>query len=115
MNANPSLVDLGDFQSRSLRIYKARERAREDFQTQGLAEADAEHDYRKQKAAALLAYRNHSKGVTEAEILAEGDVADHRKARDRAHVLRKSAEFRIAELERNAASLRTEATLSEDI
>ncbi len=54
--------------------------------------------------------------MAESEILAEGDerVAGHRLARDTAHVLRRAAEQRWAELERNAASLRVEATLSRE-
>lgn len=108
-------LDLDDFRTRSQRIVKAREEARRDYTECGIAEADAEHDYRKRKAIRLAHHRHDGKGVTEAETLAEGDVAEHRRERDTQHVLKRAAEMRWAELERNAASLRTEASMSEGI
>jgi hypothetical protein len=117
MNSNgpaPAL-DLQDFRVRNERIVRAREEARREFTETGIAEADAEWEYRRRKAIRLAHHRNDGKGVTEAETLAEGDVADHKRERDTQHVLRRAAELRWAELERNAASLRTEASMSEGL
>jgi superfamily II RNA helicase len=117
MNGNgpaPAL-DLHDFRRRAHQIGEARAEARRDSEEAGIAEAEAEHSYRKRKAIRMAHHRNDGKGVTEAEILAEGDVAEHRRERDIQHVLRRAAEQRWHELERNAASLRTEASMSEGL
>lgn len=114
MNANPAPpLDLDDFRRRSEQIVRARDKARQSYEHDALAEAEAEHEYRKNKAVAFASYRNDGKGVSESEILAEGDVADHRKTRDRSHALAKSALLRIDELEANRAMLRAELQSSE--
>lgn len=105
-------LDLHDFRRRAERITKARDVARKDAERYGREEADAEFEYRKRKAASFGAYRVQEKGVAEAEILAEGDVAEWRHKRDLAKVLRRSAEERIAELEANRAMLRMDAEWS---
>lgn len=106
-------LDLATYRERNARIVRARDEARREFEECGIAEAEAEHDYRKRKAIRLAHYRNDGKGVTEAETLAEGDVAEFRRERDTQHVLKQAAQMRWQELERNAASLRREADFGE--
>jgi hypothetical protein len=120
MNGNgpaPSL-DLDDFRRRAHQIGKARSEAREEAEACEIAEAEADHLYRKQKSVRFVHYRIKEEcGVTEAEIRAEGDfaVAEQRRERDVQHAMKKAAERRWHELERNAASLRTEASMSEGL
>lgn len=106
-------LDLHDFRQRGHRIAVARAQARNSYERYGSEEAEAEHEYRKRKAIQLAHYRNDGKSVGESEILAEGDVAEWRRKRDMAHVLAKSALLQVDELERNAASLRSELQASE--
>ncbi len=115
MNGNPNVMDLDDYRRRSEKIVRARHSAIEEYQRQGLAEAEAEHDYRKSKAVSLARVRSEGKSVTEAEVLAEGEAAGHKKLRDTAHVLARSSLLRVQELERNAASLRTEFQGARDL
>lgn len=102
-------LDLDEFRQRSERITRARDAARRDAERYGLEQAEAEFEYRHRKAAAFASYRLKDSGVAEAEILAEGDVAEWRRKRDVAQVLKKSAEQRIHELEANRAMLRAQA------
>lgn len=106
-------LDLADFRTRNARIVKAREHARKEYEEQGIEEAEAEFEYRRRKSIRIAHHRAEDKGVTEAEIRAEGDVAEWKQKRDTAHVLARAAQMRWQELERNAASLRAEATMSE--
>jgi hypothetical protein len=106
-------LDLATYRERNARIVRAREDARKEYEEQGIEEAEAEHEYRRRKAIRIARHRLDNKGVTEAEILAEGDVAEWKMKRDTAHVLARAAQMRWAELERNAASLRKEADFGE--
>lgn len=108
-------LDLADFRTRRARIVKGKEEARREYEECAIAEAEAEHSYRKRKAIRLAHYRNEGKGVGEAETLAEGDVADFRKERDTQHVLAKAAMMRWEELEANRAMLKRESEMSEGI
>lgn len=110
---NAVAIDLESFQRRSHAIVKEREAARREAEEEGIKEAEAEHSYRKTKAVRMAKHRMDGKGVGEAEIAAEADAADHKLARDTAHVLRRAAEQRWAECERNQANLRSEVQLSE--
>lgn len=106
-------LDLATYRERNAKIVKEREKARRDFEEIGIEAADFEHEYRKRKAIRLAHHRHDNKGVTEAETLAEGDVAEWRRERDTAQILAKAAYMRWQELERNAASLRKEADFGE--
>lgn len=106
-------LDLAAYRERNARIVKAREEARKEYEEQGIEEAEAEFEYRRRKSIRIAHHRRDDKGVTESEILAEGDVAEWKQKRDTAHVLARAAQMRWSELERNAASLRTEANMSE--
>lgn len=107
-------IDSADFHRRAHQIGTARGKARDEATQQGLIEAQADHRYRKAKAVRILNHRTEGASWAVAEKLAEGDapVADAKLERDTARVLRRSAEMRWAELERNAANLRKEADLS---
>jgi hypothetical protein len=107
-------LDLDDFRRRSHAIWVARVEAREKFEAHGLAEADAEHHFRVEKAKRLAALRAGGKTSAEALALADGDsvVAEHRRTRDKEATLKRAAAMHIEELERNAANLRKEADMS---
>lgn len=108
-------LDLHDYRERRDNIARARHKAVTERQEAALEASDAEHEYRKRKAVALARYRGEGMGAGEAEIMAEGDVAEHRKKRDDALALRRSAQERIAELERNASMLRSEFEASQRV
>ena len=108
-------LDLHDFRVRAAQIVLARSGARREYQECAIAAAEAEHEYRKRKAIRMSVHRNEGKGVTEAEIMAEGDVADHRRERDTQQYLAKAAILRWEELKDNRAMLRRESELSEGI
>ncbi len=111
-------LDLHDFRIRAERIRVARAEAGKEVTEEGIKEAEAEHMYRKLKAQALSHYRTKEEmGVTEAEIMAEGHerVVDAKRDRNLAQLLRRSAEERCAELDRNASMLNREAQRSRGI
>lgn len=110
-------LDLATFRERNQRIIRARESAAKDAEEHGIEEAEADFRYHKLKAQALAYYRTkEDMGVTEAMTMAEGSekVVQAKLERHTAWVLRRAAEERMAALERNAASLRTEANMSKD-
>lgn len=108
-------LDLHDFRIRAAAIVEARAEARREYQECAIAGAEAEHEYRKRKAIRLAAHRNAGMGITEAEIHAEGDVAEFRRERDTQQYLAKAALLRWEELKDNRAMLRRESELSEGI
>ncbi len=108
-------LDLDGFRIRAAQIVQARTEARVEYRECAIAGAEAEHEYRKRKAIRMAHHRNDGKGVTEAEIMAEGDVADHRRERDTQQYLAKAAILRWEELKDNRAMLRRESELSEGI
>jgi hypothetical protein len=110
-------IDLQDFRRRSRRIYDERLAARQRFEEHGLLEADAEHNYQVERAKKLMELRAAGKAQSEALVLAEGDstVAEHKRTRNKEAVLKRAAAMHVEELERNAANLRAEATMSEGI
>jgi methylase of polypeptide subunit release factors len=111
-------LDLSDFRRRSYEIHQARQEAARDAEEHGIEEGEADFRYRRLKAQALAYYRTkEDMGVTEAEVMAEGSekVTQAKLERHTAWVLRRAAEDRLQMLERNAASLRVEATMSEGL
>jgi hypothetical protein len=108
-------LDLHGFRVRAAQIVQARQEARREYQECAIAGAEAEHEYRKRKAIRMAVHRNDGKGVTEAEIYAEGDVAEFRRERDTQQYLAKAAMLRWEELKDNRAMLRRESELSEGI
>jgi hypothetical protein len=120
MRANGPLpgLDLDDFRRRSYEIHQARQEAAREAVEHGIEEGEADFRYRKLKHQAMAYYRHkEDMGVTEAEIMAEGSekVAQAKLERHTAWVLRRAADERVNMLERNAASLRTEASMSEGL
>jgi hypothetical protein len=105
-------LDLDDYRGRARRIYEHRVKAREERERHALEEADAENEFQRTRAAALLRHREEGVAWGAAEKLAEADAAEHKRRRDRARALKRSAELRIEELERNATSLNREAQMS---
>jgi hypothetical protein len=120
MNGNGPLpsLDLSDFRRRSYEIHQARQEAARDAEEHGIEEGEADFRYRKLKAQAMAYFRTkEGMGAKEAEIHAEGSekVGQAKLERHTAWVLRRAAEERLNMLERNAASLRTEASMSEGL
>lgn len=130
ITANPVPVDLPAFQMRSHAIGQARAKAlvqmREaqiEADEERIKEGEADSRYRKLRAQALSYYRiKEDMGVTEAQIMADGSekVVEAKLEHHMAWSLRRAAEGHVESireeislLERNAASLRTEANLSE--
>jgi hypothetical protein len=114
------LVPLGidDYRRRAHQLHEARILAMREAEEEGIKEGDADFRYRKLKAQALAYYRHkEDMGVTEAEVMAEGSekVAQAKLERHTAWVLRRAAEEHLAAIERNAASLRTEASMSQGL
>lgn len=109
-------LDLAEYRTRAARIFHERIEAGKEAEEEGIKEGEAEFRYRKLKAQALNYYRHkEDMGVTEAEVMAEGSekVAQAKLERHTAWVLRRAAEERLALMERNAANLRAEASMSE--
>ena len=101
-------LGLDELRRGSRAITERRREARRDYERYAEAAAEAEREYRKTLAKRLAVHRvENNLGVTEAEIMAQGDAADARYRRDIAQSLAKSSLLRIEELERDAATLRS--------
>lgn len=87
-------------------LAELRRQARRDYEKRSLEAAEAEREYHQRKAVEFAKARSQEKGVGESEIIANGESAGKRHARDVAQALAKAALLRIEELEADRAMLR---------
>lgn len=100
-------LDVDDVRRGARLIELRREEARQQFEREGQAEADAEAAYRQAKAVAYAeAAVEANSPQDEAKLHADGETAELRAIRDKHHVLAKAALLRIDELEAKRAMLR---------
>lgn len=115
MNTPEPTMDLQGRRNADRKLAELRREARRDFERYAEQEADAERDYRKAMAVRFAEAKGEGLSDKRAETDAKGATADLRHRRDIAHSLAFSARMRIAELERDAVSVRDIHSTSERI
>jgi hypothetical protein len=115
MNTPEPTMDLQARREADRKLAEMRRDARRDYERYAKQEADAERDYRKVMAVAFANAKSEELSDKRAEMEAKSATADLRHRRDIAHSLAFSARMRIAELERDAVSVRDIHATSERI
>lgn len=106
MNAPRPTLGLEEFRTNAHQLALARRKARQDFETRSVEQADAEREYRKAQAVAYAEARSEGCSNAEADVRVAGVTADLRRARDIAKAQAKAAQLRIEELEADRSILR---------
>lgn len=99
-------MDLAERREADRKISEARKTARRDYVRYAEQAADADRDYRVQKAKHFTTLRSEGESVGAAELQAEAVASDHKHRRDIAASLAKAALLRVDEAERDATVVR---------
>ncbi len=99
-------LDYSEARRKAHELHKRREAAIQMLEERTATAAEAERDYRKAKAQAFAQARSEEMGVTEAEVVANGAVADARFKRDLAEGMVRAQREVLEALEADRAMLR---------